>query len=152
MSLYFIIFEYKKIFFFLSYFLPSGLTSSEQLWNTVGDFVPPWVCSWETDLRRFHLRWPSFSEQQLLEPPSLSLCIHISPSLHCDCVWLDFFFFLFPLCFNFHSFPGIAVAQYRSRLRSSRFCIQNKNRSVWNGPKNIFCFCAWVTSDFHQIW
>lgn len=61
-----------------------------------GVFCTSTLCSWETDLRRFHLRWPSFSEQQLSELPSLGLCIPISQSLHCDFVWVDFFF-----CFHF---------------------------------------------------
>lgn len=79
--------------------------------NTVGCFVPTWACSWETDLKRFPPRWPSFSEQQLSEV--FVFRFHQV----CTVILLELTFFLFPHCFNFHSFPGIATAHYRSSLQ-----------------------------------
>lgn len=67
---------------------------------------------------------------QFLRAEALRTAIHLS--LYSDftksALWfcLSWLFFLFPLCFNFHSFPGIAAARYRTSLRRTTFCIQNR--------------------------
>lgn len=92
---------------------------------------------------------PSRSSQNC--HPSV-FCIRISPSLHCDFVWVDCF-----SCFHFALIfiPFQELLQHITEPPSEEphFAVFTKeNRSVWNVPKNIFCFSAWVTSDFHQIW
>lgn len=111
--------------------------------NTVGCFVPTWACSWETDLKRFPPRWPSFSEQQL------SVVFAFRFHQVCIVILLELTFFLFPHCFNFHSFPGIATAHYRSSPQKSHVLHTEQNRPVWNS-EHFLLLCLshiWFSSD-----